>query len=275
MPFAENDGVKIFWDDQGNGAPLLLIAGLGRASNAWYRTEPILRERYRTIVMDNRGAGQSDAPPGPYSIEQMATDTAAVLKAAGVNAAHIFGMSMGGMIAQEFAIKYPSKVRSLILGCTKPGGPHAVPTEKEAQEVLRTRSASADEFGAALRPYIYDSTTSAARIEEDMVMRRKWYPSWEGYSAQLDAISSWEGYSRLGEISAPTLVIHGENDRLVPAGNAKLLAARIAGAKLVILPRASHVFTTDQTEAAHAAILEFLGAQATRKHERPIRVEDR
>lgn len=273
MPFAENDSVKIFWDAEGSGAPILLLAGLGRASNAWYRTRPVLNQGYRTIAMDNRGAGQSDAPPGPYSIEQMAADASAVLKAASVNTAHVMGLSMGGMIAQEFALKYPSKVRSLILGCTKPGGPESVPTEKEAQRVLATRNSDPDEFGAAVRPYIYHPSTSAERIEEDMVQRREWYPSSEAYSAQLRAISAWDSYSRLSEITAPTLVIHGENDRLIPAQNAKLLASRIRAAKLVIIPKASHIFTTDQTEAAHAAILEFLGAQATRQHERPIPVK--
>jgi pimeloyl-ACP methyl ester carboxylesterase len=106
-----------------------------------------------------------------------------------------------------------------------------------------------------------------------MVRRRKWYPSAEAYSAQLQAISAWEGYTRLAEISAPTLVIHGEDDRLIPVANAKLIAAAIRGGRLVIIPKASHIFTTDQPEAAHAAILEFLGAQATRQHERPIPVK--
>jgi pimeloyl-ACP methyl ester carboxylesterase len=273
MPFAENDGAKIYWDAQGSGAPILLLAGLGRASTAWHRTRPVLNERYRTIAMDNRGAGQSDVPPGPYSIEQMATDAVAVLKAASVNTAHVFGLSMGGMIAQEFALKYPSKVRSLILGCTKPGGPGSVPAEKAAQQVLAKRSSNPDEFGAALRPYIYHPDTAAERIEEDMVRRRKCYSSEEAYASQLQAISAWEADSCLSEIAAPTLVIHGENDRLIPVENAKLIAARIRGAKLVIIPKASHVFTTDQPEAAHVAILDFLGAQATRQHERPIPVK--
>jgi 3-oxoadipate enol-lactonase len=271
MPFAENDGVKIYWDAQGSGAPVLLMAGLGRASNTWYRTRPVLAERYRTIVMDNRGAGQSDAPPGPYSIEQMASDAAAVLKAASVNTAHVFGLSMGGMIAQEFALKYPSKVRSLILGCTTTGGRESVPAEKAAQQVMITRSPNPDEFGAALRPYIYHPSTPAERIEEDMVRRRKWYPSSEAYFAQLQAISAWDAGHRIAEIGAPTLVIHGQNDRLIPVENATLIAGRIRDARLVIIPKASHVFTTDQTEAAHAAILEFLGAQATRLQERPLR----
>ena len=268
MAFAENEGVRLYWDDEGNGAPLLLIMGLGRASNAWHRMRPLLSERYRTIAFDNRGVGRSDAPAGPYTIGQMASDAAAVLRAAGVNAAHVLGLSMGGMIAQEFALKYPSKVRSLILGCTSPGGAEAVRAEEAVQQILTAPHSDAEEFAAALRPFAYDSTTPAQRIEEDMVARRKWLPAPEAYSAQLQAIRAWEGYSRIAEIRAPTLVIHGENDRMIPVANAKLIAAQIPSAKLVLLAKASHIFGTDQTEAANAAILDFLGAQATRKKER-------
>src|SRR5712672_2542301 len=177
MAFVENQGANIYWDEQGSGAPLLLIMGLGWSSHAWYRTRPILNERYRTIAFDNRGVGQSDAPPGPYSIPQMASDAAAVLSAAKVNAGHIFGVSMGGMIAQEFALQYPNKVRSLILGCTAAGGPEAVRAEEEALRVLMTRGQDADEFARAIKPFIYDAGTSPHLVEEDTAVRRKWYAS--------------------------------------------------------------------------------------------------
>ena len=274
MAFVENQGANIYWDEQGSGAPLLLIMGLGWSSHAWYRTRPILNERYRTIAFDNRGVGQSDAPAGPYSIPQMASDAAAVLSAAKVNAGHIFGVSMGGMIAQEFALQYPKKVRSLILGCTAAGGPEAVRADQAAVEVLMTRSANPDEFTRAISPFIYDRATPLKRIDEDADARRKWYPTADAYFAQLQAILAWEAYSRLAQITLPTLVIHGENDLLVPAENGKMIAARIPGAKLVLIPNASHIFITDQTEAAHAAILDFLGAQATRQRERLATVQD-
>ena len=269
MPFAENDGAKIYWDAQGSGAPVLLIMGLGWPAASWYRTRPVLTERYRTIAFDNRGVGQSGAPPGPYAIAQMAADAAAVVKAAGVNTAHVFGVSMGGMIAQEFALQYPQKVRSLILGCTAPGGSEAVPPKAEALQLLLTRGLDPEAFAAAVNPFIYDTRTPAAGIEEDLQVRRPWFPTPEGYSAQLQAIFGWEAYSRLDRITAPTLVVHGENDLLVPPENGKLIAERIPGAKLVIIPNASHIFSTDQPEASHAVILEFLAAQATRKRERP------
>src|SRR5271157_4544854 len=111
MPFVENQGAKIYWDEQGQGAPVLLIMGLGYTSVMWYRTRPVLARRYRTLALDNRGVGRSDVPPGPYSIATMASDAAAVLDAAGIARAHVFGVSMGGMIAQEFALQYPAKTR--------------------------------------------------------------------------------------------------------------------------------------------------------------------
>jgi 3-oxoadipate enol-lactonase len=129
MAFVENQGARIYWDEQGHGAPVLLIMGLGYSSHMWYRIRPALAARYHTIALDNRGVGRSDLPPGPYPIGLMASDAAAVLDAAEIESAHVFGISMGGMIAQEFALQYPKRVRSLILGCTAAGGPTAVRAE--------------------------------------------------------------------------------------------------------------------------------------------------
>src|SRR5260370_14653339 len=259
MAFVENQGARIYWDELGSGAPLLLIMGLGWPSYAWYRTRPVLSAKYRTIALDNRGVGQSDAPPGPYSMAQMPSTAAAVLTAAKVNAAHIFGVSMGGMIAQEFALQYPKKVRSLILGSTAAGGAQAVRAHQAALQVLMTRSQNPDEFARAISPFIDDRGTPVKRIEEDTEVRRKWYPTADAYFAQLQAIMAWEAYSRITHIAAPTLVIHGEKDQLVPAENGKMIAARIPGAKLVLIPNTRPNFVTHQTDATHAAILGFLG----------------
>ena len=263
MAFVENQGARIYWDEQGQGEPIVLIMGLGYPSEMWYRIRPALSARYRTIALDNRGAGRSDVPPGSYSIPQMASDAAAVLDAAGIESAHVFGVSMGGMIAQEFALQYPARVRSLILGCTAAGGPTAVRAEPEAIQMLMSRARMSPEQAAeAAVPFIYDRATPRERIDEDLAIRRPWFPSPEGYAAQLQGILAWEAYSRLGQIVAPTLVIHGESDRLVPPGNANLIAERIPGAKLVMIPRASHLFFTDQPEVAHRAIKEFLAVHS-------------
>jgi pimeloyl-ACP methyl ester carboxylesterase len=104
MAFVENQGARIHWDEQGHGTPVLLIMGLGYPACMWYRSRPVLSAHYQTIALDNRGVGQSDVPPGLYPIALMASDAAAVLDAAGIESAHVFGVSMGGMIAQEFAL---------------------------------------------------------------------------------------------------------------------------------------------------------------------------
>jgi 3-oxoadipate enol-lactonase len=266
MPFVENQSAKIYWDEQGSGAPLLLIMGLSYASNMWHRTRPFLAQRFRTIAFDNRGIGQSDAPPGVYPIEQMASDAAAVLDAAGVASAHLFGLSMGGMIAQEFVLQYPQRVRSLILGCTNAGGPHAVRAEPEVLQILTRLGMTPEESNEAMIPFIYDGATPRERIDEDMAIRMKWYPTPQGYMGQLQGILRWEAYSRIAQIATQTLLIHGETDQLIPVANAQLIAERIAGAKLALIPRASHIFETDQPGVAIRIIMEFLAALQDRAH---------
>jgi 3-oxoadipate enol-lactonase len=264
MAYVQNQGARIYWDEEGQGEPILLIMGLGWASDLWHRSRPVLAARFRTITLDNRGVGRSDAPAGPYPIALMASDAAATLDAAGIESAHVFGVSMGGMIAQEFALQYPKRVRSLVLGCTAAGGPQAVRAEPQVTQLLTRRGMNPDEYTAAINPFIYDSATPRERIEEDTLLRKKWWPSPAGYLGQLQGILAWEAYSRLPEIAAPTLVIHGESDQLIPPGNGKLIAARIPGAKLVLIPHASHILSTDQPDALHQAVLEFLSASSAR-----------
>jgi pimeloyl-ACP methyl ester carboxylesterase len=130
--------------------------------------------------------------------------------------------------------------------------------------LMRRDKMSPEQAAEAAVPFIYDPTTPRERIDEDLAIRAPWLPTPEGYAAQLQGILGWEAYSRLGQIVAPTLVIHGETDRLVPPANAKLIAERIPGAKLIMIPHAGHLFLTDQTEVAHGAILDFLVAQSAR-----------
>jgi 3-oxoadipate enol-lactonase len=271
MAFVQNQEAKIYWDEQGEGEPILLIMGLGYSSVMWYRTRPILATQYRTLAFDNRGVGRSDLPAGPYSIPLMASDAAAVLDAAKQESAHIFGISMGGMIAQEFALKYPNRARSLILGCTSVGGLAAVRAEPEATQMLMTRDKMGPEQAAqAAVPFIYHPATPRTRIDEDLAVRRPWFPRPEAYVAQLQGILAWEAYSRLPGIGVPTLVIHGEWDRLVPPANARIIAERIPGAELVMIPHASHLLFTDQPAATHDAILRFLTAHRNQSRDREM-----
>ncbi|HEX8090881.1 MAG TPA: alpha/beta fold hydrolase [Blastocatellia bacterium] len=265
MPHADNDGTKIYWEERGSGEPLLLIMGLGYTLDMWHRAMPVLAEHYRVIAFDNRGVGRSDVPPGPYAISTMASDAAAVMDAAKIEAAHVFGVSMGGMIAQEFALQYPTRVKSLVLGCTTCGGPEAAAAEPEVISALSARATmSVEEAIRLMAPYVYDAATPSERLEEDFEIRRRTYPSSEGYLAQLRGVFSWRSFDRLSLIAVPTLVIHGESDMLVPPANGRLLAESIPGAKLVMLPAASHIFMTDQPEATNQAVLSFLAANKKR-----------
>jgi pimeloyl-ACP methyl ester carboxylesterase len=264
MPHTTRDGVTIYWEAHGRGDPLLLVMGLGVTLEGWSRIGPALATRYRTILFDNRGTGRSDAPPGPYLIPEMAADAAAVLDAAGVDRAHVFGMSMGGMIAQEFALQYPSRVRSLILGCTSCGARDGVPAAPEVVAALGARAnMTREEAMWVMAPYIYDRSTPRETIAEDFSQRLRATVSTEGYFAQLAGIRAWSGtLSRLPRITAPTLVIHGEADELVPPENGRIIARAIASATLVEIPHASHIFTTDQLDASLDAILSFLKEHA-------------
>ena len=252
----QNEGAQIFWRESGEGPPLLLIMGLGYTSDMWYRIEPAFAESHRTIMFDNRGVGQSDIPPGPYSISSMASDAGAVLDAAGLGSAHVFGVSLGGYIAQEFALTYPERVRSLTLGCTGTGGSEGVLAEPQVVDALLARKDMTPEEGSRhLVPYIYDESTSPHRVEEDLAVRVRTFPSPQGYQAQLDGVSAWEGsFGRLGQLTMPVQILHGEHDQLVPPQNAQILNESISGSTLLPLPDASHIIWTDQPERVIHAV---------------------
>lgn len=259
MPFAHHGGVRIRWRASGSGEPLLLIMGFGYSSEMWHHVEPGLAARFEVLAFDHRGVGGSSMAPGPHLMATMAADAAAVLDAAGVETAHVFGVSMGGYIAQELALRHPQRIRSLILGCTSCGGANAVPPDQEVLAAIEARKSMPPEQAVrALVPYIYDPKTPVERIEADLAIRLRTYPPAETQEAQLEGILRWESYGRLGQLRGPTLVLHGEHDRLVPPENGRLLATKIAGARLVMLADASHVFFTDQPEATVSAIRGFL-----------------
>jgi pimeloyl-ACP methyl ester carboxylesterase len=271
MASVDSGGTAIYWEEHGRGEPLLLVMGLGVTLEGWSRIGPVLAERYRTILFDNRGSGRSDVPPGPYAIETMAADAIAVLDAAlrpaqgkRVERAHVFGISMGGMIAQELALRHPDRVSSLILGCTAPGGRDAVPASREVIAALGARQSMPREQAMwTMAPYIYDASTPRARIEEDFARRLSATVTADGYFAQLDGIRAWTGsLQRLPSLAMPTLVIHGETDQLVPPENGRIIARAIPGARLVMIPNASHIFTTDRFDAARDAVLSFLKEHA-------------
>jgi len=225
----------------------------------WHHVAPQLSEHFRLLTFDNRGIGRSSKVPGPHLMSTMASDAAAVLEAAGLKSANVMGISMGGYIAQEFALQYPDRLNSLILGCTSCGGENAVLAAPEVLEVLRARATMRPEEGIrALVPYIYGPKTHSERIESDLEIRMRTYPSEDTYTAQLDGIAVWSSYSRLGQIRAKTLVIHGDHDGLVPQPNGRLLAERIPSATFVGFEESSHIFFTDQPEKTVKTVQNFL-----------------
>jgi 3-oxoadipate enol-lactonase len=262
MPIAERESVELYWESAGAGAPALLIMGLGMNATGWWRTVPVLAESLRVITFDNRGVGRSARPPGPYSITEMAADAVAVLDAAGVEAAHVYGISMGGMIAQEIALAYPERISSLVLGATTPGGDRAVAPEDETLAFLRRREQMpALEAVWASVPYNYGPSTRAERtqlIGEDIQQRLRYPIEPEPYAAQLAAALGHDAHERLPGLDVPTLVVHGEEDRMVAPGNGRLLAEAIPGAELLMLAGAGHLYPTD-APGADREIAGFLG----------------
>ena len=264
--FAEVNGARLYYEVYGEGEPLLLIMGLGANHLSWTAQIPVYSREFRAIVFDNRGTGRSDLPAdAEYTIPVLADDAAALLDGLGVDSAHVYGVSMGGMIAQEMALRHPEKVRSLILGATSPGGPNAVAPEPEAIRSLLDQGAAVDRsinpalLGVLFSPgFVADHGSELASAFQGMAD----YPatSPEAYQAQLRAAAAHNTYDRLPDISAPTLVLHGTDDPLLPAGNAHILAERIPGAKLVLLEGARHAYLLEKLAEADAAVLDFLRA---------------
>ncbi len=261
MPYAIHQGVRIYWEEHGEGAPVLLIMGLSFAHEMWFRMLPGLARQYRVILFDNRGIGRSDVPPGPYSIRQMAADAAAVLDAAGVPSAQVLGASMGGMIAQELALSFPSRVRSLLLGCTSHGGILAHWPRFSRLGGLPT-SVAGQERQLSLVPLLYAASTPRERILEDIQVQCGCCCTRKGCLNQFAGILVWSSYFRLHRISVPALVAHGAEDCLIPPQNGRVVASRIPGARFQLIPRAGHIVMTDQPEVCLDLALDFLERNA-------------
>jgi 3-oxoadipate enol-lactonase len=244
----------------GSGRPLLLIQGLGYTADMWFRVLPGLSAGRRTVRFDNRGVGRSTVPALPWSTTDMAADAVAVLDAAGVERADVFGVSMGGLIAQELALGYPERVDRLVLGCTHPGGRDAVRMDPAAATMLMDRTPrTAREAAAASIPFLYAEDTSPDDIATDIDIRVRYPMRASAYWGQLDAMRQHEGtLARLPQLQAPTLVLHGTADRLVQPGNAELLAKAIPNAQLTWIESAGHVFWTDRPELTVSLVSEFL-----------------
>lgn len=257
--FADNGGVRIAYDRSGPrrggtaaAVPLLLIMGHAYPRTMWGRVLPTLAAHRTVVRMDNRGAGDSDAPAGPYRLEQMAADALAVLDAAGIGRADVYGVSLGGLVAQVLAAEAPQRVRRLVLGCTAAGVPSGAANGGGGWIYSLPRPLLA----RALTHGLYGRRPVAARIREDRRTLRRARLSPAGCRAQQHAIATARTEPR--RIQAPTLVLHGDADRIVPLERAAALAAAVPDGRLVVLPGAGHNYLTDQPSESVAAVEAFL-----------------
>lgn len=253
------DGAAIAWYDEGEGAPVLLVMGLAYPAASWFRQVPALvAGGHRVLTVDNRGCGGTGLAPGaPYTVELMTDDLRAVLDAAGEASAHVVGISMGGLMAQELALTSPERVRSLVLMASHPGMAHGV-WPQEVFEFLGARATvPAQDQPEFSIPFNYAPATSRVVIEEDWAVRKDGTAGPEGYAAQ-GGTALWSGWERLPSLAVPTLVVAGDNDRLVVAANAQKIADAVPDAKLVIVEGANHVLTTDQPEQVNQLLLDWM-----------------
>lgn len=260
------NGIQIYYERHGSGDPLVLIAGLGYGLWQWHRLLPLLAATHEVIVFDNRGAGQSDKPDGPYSVQMLGDDTAGLLDALGLRGVTLLGHSMGGFVAQQVALARPDLVGRLILAATNFGGPNHVPITPQAMQVLLDRSG--DPLELVRRGIAVACAPGFSEAHPDLVQALIAYrltvpvpPA--AYQAQmavglglLSAAAAFE--QRLAAVSAPALILFGEHDRVVPPANANLLAAALPHSTLTILPDCGHMFPIERPDAAAQAIATWL-----------------
>jgi pimeloyl-ACP methyl ester carboxylesterase len=262
VAFASNGDAGLFWRDDGEGPPVLLIMGLGASSLGWYRVLPELAPAYRTIVFDNRGTGRSDPITRLLKMEDLVQDALGVLDAAGEESAHIVGASMGGMIAQQLALHHPERVRSLALCCTTPVSRQPLPPWRLIVGATLRTFLDPRQSAWVMNPALYSQRTRderPERIEGDMAVRMAHPTPARTAWLQLLAIARHDTRERLSDLATvPVTVIHGEEDVLIPLDRGELLHELIPGSRLAVIPEAGHVLTTDEEEASIAALLDHL-----------------
>jgi 3-oxoadipate enol-lactonase len=263
MPFVHaTDGTRIHYEVTGkSGAtPVLMIQGLGASKNAWNLQRIAMATRFRIISFDNRGAGRSDKPTVPFTLEQMADDALAVLDAAGIETAHVVGASMGGVISQIVAVKYPHRVRSLTLVCT------ACRNHPWRQELLQSWAKTAEEKG------MIEVGKEAAQWVMSPRSFRRLVPAftWMGplaalrprhsFVSQIHAIldTREDLVDQLSTITAPTMVIVGNQDILTPRGDSEEIAERIPNSELVVISGAAHGLMMEHSSTFNKILIEFL-----------------
>lgn len=278
MPTANIDGTEIYFEEHGSGTPLLCIMGFATDSIGWAMQTPAFAEKHRTIVFDNRGVGRSAKPAGPYAITKMADETAGLLDHLGIPSANVLGLSMGGMIAQELALRHPGKVDRLVLAATFPRpDDHQRQVQQNIMDAFGATMSDTGEisvdmsnvnpimFFQQLLPLVFTPEFINTQLMQLMQMFSGALQhgfDLNAIMAQAAAIRSHDTVERLDQIKAPTLVLHGDSDRLIPVENGELLAKHIPGAKLTKVPGGSHGFNFEQQQNFNTAVLDFFGGAA-------------
>ncbi|WP_436910812.1 alpha/beta fold hydrolase [Halosimplex marinum] len=263
MAYATNDGTRIAYDVAGppEAEAVTFLEGLAYGTWMWNRQREGLDD-YRTVVVDNRGTGDSDAPEGPYTVAEMAADLEAVLDDAGIERTHLVGASLGGMIAQRYAIDY-DRAESLALLCTTHGGEESVPIPDETQARMLSVP---EEYGPAetirhkMKPAFTDEFWAENQdvVERIVDWRLETDPSEDAYEWQSAAAVGFDASDELAAIDVPTLVLHGTADRVLPPENGRLLAERIPDAELVEVEGGSHLFFVERDGRVTDELREFV-----------------
>jgi pimeloyl-ACP methyl ester carboxylesterase len=260
MPKVKIGDINMYYEVHGKGETLVLIGGGGASVEMAAPAQiPVYSSEYQLVLFDNRGAGQSDKPDIPYTTAMMADDLAGLLDVIGIKSAHICGTSMGGMIAQQFALRYPERVKSLILQSTYCGGPNSILPEETMSISMGPKLAPEKLARKMIELMITQEfiKQNPALIRQMLaVMSKNLAPS-PGMRGQGQAVKSHNTYERLPRIKAPTLVIHGDADRALPVTNSRIIASRIPGAELVILKNAGHILI-EAGDEPNRIMLDFL-----------------
>jgi pimeloyl-ACP methyl ester carboxylesterase len=266
LPYATVGAIDIYYEIHGppEAPPLVLIGGWASYRWIWFRQIPTFRERYRCIVFDNRGAGKSSKPDYPYTIEMLAADTVGLMDALDIENAHILGISMGGLVAQQIAISYPEKVRSLIIVSSHFGGSNYIPMDDRTMAkliALPTETISKEQA----REMRLQATFSLQFLKENKAIMEQ-IDAWAekhptpvfAQVHQSTATSAFDSESELKKITSTTLILHGDNDRAVPTKNGELLAERIPNATLKIIENASHFVIVEKYEEFNNEVMKFI-----------------
>lgn len=262
MPRASVNGLKLYYEIEGDGAPVVLIPGFAAGRWIWFKQTADLSRDFRVIIFDPRGVSASDKPEGPQTISLLAGDVAHLLETIGVESAHIVGASFGGFVAQEFALKYPAMTRKLVLCCTSFGGPnHVAPSTDTLAALASTKGLNSEERMRANLLLAFTPEYVRREVSEvDRIVRLRATNEVPEhiYLSQLQAAMSFNAESRLDQITSPTLVLSGDSDVIVPVQNSRNLAAMIPGAELKIVAGGSHTFFIEQADQFNRIITEFL-----------------